>query len=191
MVAQRALFLHANDVKPALEWLLERFGALHGGGISSDLSSTLSLGSRATPASGAPEWRAAPKAFEFARDPTTPGSRASLPTPSPSARRCCHVYMPVPVSFALTQAGFALPMPAAAQNISPTACGLVTSTMPKAHPSLSGLICLRSCRLNLPSSPQCSQAERGPVGKGCYPSYTFHLLGSLQTACLACAQRQP
>ena len=70
---QRALFLHANDVKPALEWLSERFGRLQSGVGSSDLTSTLSLSSHPVATDG----RSAPKGFQFGRDPSTPGSRES------------------------------------------------------------------------------------------------------------------
>ncbi|KAK9797393.1 hypothetical protein WJX73_002597 [Symbiochloris irregularis] len=72
---KRALFLHANDVKPALEWLSARFG-LEGAGASSDLSSSLSLTRRRShlnPPDGGVT--SAPKGFEYGSQPSTPGSR--------------------------------------------------------------------------------------------------------------------
>lgn len=70
VLLQRALFLHANDIKPALEWLTERYGALQSGGGSFDLSSSLHLGQ-----AGAANGRSAPRGFEFGRDASSTGAR--------------------------------------------------------------------------------------------------------------------
>ena len=79
---QRALFLHANELKAARDWLLERFGAPTGLGITRGLGA--SLGGNDSPSSsprGSPVRQQAPRGYEFRPDPSTPTS-AGWPTPS-------------------------------------------------------------------------------------------------------------
>ena len=70
--AQRALFLHANEMKAAKEWLTERFGP--------PTSQPASLGTdsprnspRSSPA------RPAPRGYEFRPDPSSPHATGALP----------------------------------------------------------------------------------------------------------------
>ena len=76
---QRALFLHANELKAARDWLLERFGPPTGPtrGLGA------SLGGNDSPSGsprGSPVRQQAPRGYEFRPDPSTPTS-AGWPKP--------------------------------------------------------------------------------------------------------------
>ena len=88
MHVQRALFLHANELKPARDWLLERFGPPTG--PSRGLGASLG-GNNDSPADsprGSPVRQHAPRGYEFRPDPSTPTS-AGPPLHHVHGTRCC------------------------------------------------------------------------------------------------------